>query len=1272
METRLFAAPWRGLGYIGAMLRLHPSKLPHVLLPLLAAIPAISALGSPSSPGTTLAGDTDQDAEFTSLLTGEALAAWKGDPGFWSIEEGRILGESTPENPCKASTYLVLEGTELGDFELRFRYRIQGGNSGLQFRSRLTDSGTIAGYQADIEDGPNWTGCLYEQDGRGVVARRGESVHWSAEGQRSAEAFGDFERMQSIVRKGDWNEYRILAVGTALRLEVNGVRTVDFVDDDGSKRSLAGLLALQLHAGGPMRIEVEDLRWRPLEELPVATELPENLRSVVADPAESEEPEQAQDRPSGAAVPEWIWAAGDAEKHRRVWFQRAFEVPAGVTHATLFGSCDNHMEVRLNGEVVATSSEWTEAVRIDVADVLAEGRNVLSAFGRNDGGPAGLLLELLWEFEGGEVNSVVTDGSWAVTLKDPGSAFESESWVLEGGQAPESLGKLGVGPWGKLAGRGGAAGLDAQERALPAEDLVLPEGFEAELIYSVPRARQGSWVSLTIDDQGRLITSDQYGGLYRTTPAPWGSEERPKVESLDLALGGAQGLLWTERGLYVVVAGGGGASPGLYLARDRDGDDRFEDFEMLRPLSSGGEHGPHAVLESPGGRGLYVIAGNHVPLPDFVTGSRVPRQWGEDQLLPRRPDANGHAAGIQAPGGWIARTDFEGREWELFACGFRNAYDFAFDAHGEMFTFDSDMEWDVGLPWYRPTVVDHVTSGADFGWRHGSGKWPYGYPDMVAPVAEIGLASPTGVAFGNPDSFPGRWGQALYVLDWAYGKVYAVHFDGDGASPTATYELFAAGEPFPVTDVAMAADGSMIITTGGRNAQSGVYRIRWAGEGGLEDTTRATAWGSEAASEARAKRRFFESMHRPDVVVDVDRVLEGLGDADRQIRSAARIALEHQPVERWAQAVLALPTEANAVWGSLEGLLALARSGTAAHRDSVFEALTRVPFAELSTDQRIAALRVQALALIRLGEPTPFARERLVAQIEGQFPSGEAALDRELLQILVRHRVDSAIPRAIELLESDPTSVEAIHIAWVLRYANFGWTPDLRVRQFGWIDNAIATMSGGNSFTGYLQAMRRDSLGSLGPNEALPIEASAPQNEKGKAREADAHWRAWTAQELTPLLGGLEGGRDFESGRDAFSRARCLECHRFAEEGGGTGPDLTGAGARFNPRDLVEAILDPSRTIPDLYLDTEVWLHDGTLVVGRLGAQNDERVVIQPMEPGSEPREIQRDEIEILRPHAHSRMPSGLVDVLTEDEVLDLIAYLRSGGDAENAAFKPR
>src|SRR5206468_400135 len=199
-----------------------------------------------------------------------------------------------------------------------------------------------------------------------------------------------------------------------------------------------------------------------------------------------------------------------------------------------------------------------------------------------------------------------------------------------------------------------------------------------------------------------------------------------------------------------------GAGPqgfGLYRCKDSQGNDQYDDVKPLKIFHAGGEHGAHGLALGADNR-IYVMNGNHTDVPQGLAADSPYRNYHEDLLLPRQWDGNGHAAGRYAPGGYVLRTDADGKNWEMVLAGFRNAYDLAFNADGELFTFDSDMEWDWGMPWYRPTRVNHCTSGSEHGWRSGTGVWPDHYPDNLPPVINIGIGSPTGVGNGIGAKFP--------------------------------------------------------------------------------------------------------------------------------------------------------------------------------------------------------------------------------------------------------------------------------------------------------------------------------------------------------------------------------------------------------------------------------------------------------------------------------------------------------------------------------------
>ena len=1217
------------------------------------------------------AGPGQDDPVPRALFDGTSLAGWDGDPRFWSVRDGAIVGESTARNPCGRTTYLIHEGAAPGDFEVSFAFRITGGNSGLQFRSFRGDGQDpwdVGGYQADIEDGPNWTGCLYEQYGRAVFVQRGQSVLASLGAAPEVDRFADGAELLKAVRPGEWNTYRVRAVGPRIELDVNGVRMCEVTDLDSAHARLSGLLAFQMHAGAPMKVELRDILLLDLggEEASVPP------RRTPAEPDGPTEDEAARGDAAGRVdsggerhwetEPRWIWASPDPQPYEEAWFAKSFAVEGRVLSATVWASCDNEMELFLNGERVAVGEDWMRPVCMQVGPKLREGRNVVAAWGRNEEGPAAFWFELVVEQPDDAVARFLSDETWLA------SGAEIEGWKDAERAAgkwgtPSGFGPLGTGVWGTPTGTTDGTPSMSLDPAL----IELPPGFRAELVYQVPRRAEGSWVSMTFDDRGRVIASDQYGALYRLTLTAGGPPVQ--AEKLDVALGEAQGLLYAFDSLYVVVSGAGAFSSGLYRVTDSDGDDRLDTSVLLKAFDGGGEHGPHGVVAGPDGKSIYVVGGNHTMLPAGITTFRVPPVWDEDLLLPRIADPGGHAVGRMAPGAWVVRTDPEGRAWELVAAGMRNPYDLAFDDDGELFTFDADMEWDTGLPWYRPTRVLHLVSGAEYGWRAGSGKWPDYYPDSLPSVVDVGLSSPTGIAFGTKTAFPEVYRRALFVADWAYGTVYAVHLFRRGASFGGVLEPFARGKPLPLTDIEVGPDGALYLLTGGRRLQSGLYRIVW--EGGADGVPAVEIPPADPNhGEARRRRRTLDEMHvLPPSPGTAQRIFESLDSDDPFLRFSGRTALEHLPPSRWAALALA---ETRPV-ASLHALLALVRAGDASYAPGILDALARLDLATLDEETLLAALRVYGLVLIRHGDPDAERIHALGEHLGALYPHGSDRVDRELVQLLVRLEAPGVVQKTLARMALASTQEEEIHYLHVLRTLRTGWTLAQRETYFRFLDERVPHYRGGVSLQKYVEHIREDAIANLSDEErtALRPVLEAPDRDvpRTAVRKLAAFVREWKRDEVLALLPRATTGRSYAGGVAAWDKATCVDCHRIAEEGGATGPDLTGMVSRLSPLELVETILAPSDTISDQYQDTEVWTVDGELFVGRLGPVTDGWIALHTIPPDEKDIEIREDDVEELRPHSLSRMPEGLLDVLTEEELLDLLGYVLSGGRADDPIF---
>ena len=210
---------------------------------------------------------------FTSLFNGKDLTGWEGRKEHWTVEDGAITGTTSKENPAKGNNFLIAKDGDknlvVGDFELRFSYKFSGdwGNSGVQYRSKDFGNFVVGGYQADFEVGTTYSGILYEEKmTRGVMAARGEKVVWGEDGKK--QVVGQTEKttkeIQESIKKGDWNEYVVIAKGDHLQHFINGNQTVDVVDKDPKKQVMSGILALQLHAGPTMKVQFKNIRIKTL------------------------------------------------------------------------------------------------------------------------------------------------------------------------------------------------------------------------------------------------------------------------------------------------------------------------------------------------------------------------------------------------------------------------------------------------------------------------------------------------------------------------------------------------------------------------------------------------------------------------------------------------------------------------------------------------------------------------------------------------------------------------------------------------------------------------------------------------------------------------------------------------------------------------------------------------------------------------------------------------------------------------------------------------
>jgi putative heme-binding domain-containing protein len=820
--------------------------------------------------------------------------------------------------------------------------------------------------------------------------------------------------------------------------------------------------------------------------------------------------------------------------------------------------------------------------------------------------------------------------------------------------------------------------------ATPIANIKAAKGFAVELLYSVPAETQGSWVNLCADDKGRIYASDQYGGLYRF-PAPAAGKplDAASIEKVPAPIRAVNGMVFAFGALYAGVNDYESKMPsGLYRLTDGDGDDRLEKVELLRQFDSKGDHGVHAVVPTPDGRALYLVCGNNAVPTEAAATSPVPRLWGDDHLLPRMPDGRGHNRHVMAPGGIIYRVSPDGKQFEMLASGFRNIFDASVNHDGELFTYDADMEYDFNTPWYRPTRVNHVLSGGEYGWRNGAGKYPEFYPDNLPATLNIGPGSPTGTTFGYGAKFPAKYQRALFVLDWSWGKLYAVHLAESGASYTATKEEFVTGAPLPLTDAIIhSKDGAMYFAIGGRKVQSGLYRVTYTGgESTAPIEVKATA------SAARDLRRRLESYHGKQDPQAIEAAWPHLDHADRSIAWAARLVLEHQPVASWSAKALGEPI----VGRQLPALLALARATgncpthraagatvDTAMRDRILAALIACDWAKLTHGQRLIHVRTVEIVLHRFGNPDAATVAALIAKLDPAFPAASFDLNWLLCETLAYLQAPSTAAKGMALIAAAQSQEPQMEYARSLRMLKTGWTKELRTAQVEWFLKAT-NYRGGASFEKFIEFIRNDSLATFTDAEKTELAALiAKQPERKSVQEnlgavfAGRTPTVWTLEELSAAAKTGMKERNFARGRTMFTAAACYACHRFGNEGGMTGPDLTGAGGRYNAHDLLDQIINPSKEINEQFAPVVATMKNGDVVTGVIVNLNGDGISINT--DGTNPNQqvrVQRNAMASLEPSKISPMPPMLLNMLTKDEVLDLVAYVLSGGDAKSFMFK--
>ena len=919
-----------------------------------------------------------------------------------------------------------------------------------------------------------------------------------------------------------------------------------------------------------------------------------------------------------SADPHWI---RPVEQVKNFNLRHAFKAPTKILSAQLRLISDSvHVQLRINDKSVAIAEMFGPVVELDAGPWLVAGENEISLISiphqKIQQKDSAVALELVIIDASGKKTTIATSPQWSGT---------------------ESLGDLGLEKWWNVPplvigevddytqwkrASNAKAGTD------PASFQLLPD-FKAELLRSAGK-NEGSWVSIAFDPQGRLTVAREDKGLIRYTF----SKDRKNItraDNINEDLKECRGLLYAHGGLYANANN----SKGLYRLRDTNGDGKFDKKKLLHASEGGVGHGRNDLALGPEGK-IYAIHGDSVHLPINIPDLTSPLR---KTFQPFRKN-EGH----------VIRMNPDGSEKEIFCGGMRNPYGIAFNTDGESFTYDADAEFDMGTPWYRPTQVKHLTSGADFGWRAVTDSWPPyfpDHPDNTQPTLNIGKGSPTGVKFGTKSNFPPDYKNALYILDWTYGRILAVHLRPRGSTYMGAAEVFLRGQPLNVTDLDFGPDGAMYFVTGGRKTQSGLYRVTYTGPAVQpRPFTRAESNRAKRTKAFREERKKAEFHH-----CQAKFVFE-LAHTEPRIRHAWRIALEHNKLTPRKEGTL-----------NFENLSAQSNIDLSTGSAKV-TLLDNWP--KLMPSDQLAYLDLIRRNMERIELPAK-TLAGIQSNLQPHFPSHLPEVNRALTPLLIQLTPTKAVAQTIKLLETSVNQAERIYYLYHLRHAKQGWTSESR-RTFFRILGTYDTFLGGRGLPKALKKIHAEAEATLTDTEKK--ELADIINKKPKlpplpdltGRELVKQWKP---EDFKDALNFDATKRNAANGRKMFSVAMCSRCHRHGREGYPIGPDLTHVASRFGRRDLLGEILEPSKTIAENYQTIVLKLKDGRQLAGQIIPNLDYRapnlkLAENPLHPDKVTK-IPKVEI-AMRGHSNvSLMPPGLLNLLTREDILDLLAWLQTG-----------
>ncbi|NNM30262.1 MAG: c-type cytochrome, partial [Akkermansiaceae bacterium] len=476
---------------------------------------------------------------------------------------------------------------------------------------------------------------------------------------------------------------------------------------------------------------------------------------------------------------------------------------------------------------------------------------------------------------------------------------------------------------------------------------------------------------------------------------------------------------------------------------------------------------------------------------------------------------------------------------------------------------------------------------------------------------------------------------------------------------------------------------------------SKLYRVRYTGPARSGPKKRLVA-----NQGLRDLRHSLEAFHgsKSGGAPAVEKAWPHLSHPDRNIRYAARLAIENQDLGLWRERVFSESNPRAVIYATI----ALCRHGEKSLSGRVLAKLGTVPFETLEQDDRLALLRAYSLCLIRLDQPAPAAIAALAARLDPFYPAADEPTNTELCRLLSYLDAPTVAAKTIALMKvtqaktlaydkemltrheygqailktmADTPNSQNIHYAYSLRRVRNGWTLEDRKHYFSWLNDTLK-QSGGKSFAGYIRAIRQDAIDHLPPGDAASVSwllGDIAALDLGKLPAPQGPPVAWTVDTAMELFKDGLHGRDFENGRRMFSAGRCVACHRFQGSGGYSGPDLGSVAKRYSIRDILVAICEPSQSISEQYQASTVTLKDGRTLHGRVIYRNDREIALATDPYNfSDLTKTPVDRVEKVELSQVSMMPPGTIYAMNKEELLNLMAYLLSGGDKRHKVFQAK